>query len=61
MFGQHSSITKVNEFLIMQKPVMVLVHCFSTHRDIAAIEFQVDTSYTCSRCAMLRIKFKCEK
>ena len=36
--GQNSSITKVNNFWIMQKRVMVLVHCISPHPAISTIE-----------------------
>ena len=35
---QNSSITKGNNLKIMQKIVMVLVHCISPHRDLSTIE-----------------------
>ena len=36
--GQKSSITKVNNFSIIQMRVMVLVHCISPHRDLFTTE-----------------------
>ena len=36
--GQNSSITKGNNFSIMQTRVMVLVHCISPHLDLSTID-----------------------
>ena len=46
--GQNSSITKGNNFLIMQKRVMIFVHCTSLHRDLSTSEVNLIVSVLCS-------------
>ena len=53
------SITKGNNSFIMQKRVMVLVHCTSPHRDLPNYELSHDSSS--SFCVMLQTKYKYEK
>ena len=50
---KHEKKTKGNNSLIMQKRVMVLVHCTSPCRALL-MKFQADTFY--NFCVMLRVK-----